>query len=291
MKLGAHMSIAGGVDLALARGAAIGCDAIQIFLKSNMQWRSPAYEPAAVARFRAQCRVPVFAHSSYLINLAAPDPRIRRISVQGVVDEIERATTLGVPFIVMHPGAHLGTGEETGIAAVAGSLDEAFAATPGSPVKIALETTAGQGSCLGHRFEHLAGIIERVRANKRVAVCVDTCHLFAAGYDIRTSAGYETTMKQLVKVIGQKRIVAFHLNDSKKPLGSRVDRHEHIGQGHLGREPFRYVLNDPRWANLPAVLETPKSEDLHEDVENLRVLRSLLVTCPSPRRTSSSRRA
>jgi deoxyribonuclease-4 len=270
IKLGAHMSIAGGVDRALERGASIGCDAIQIFLKNNMQWRGRKLTPGEIERFR-QRTMPVFAHSCYLINLAAPNAGVRQRSIAALVDEIERATALDVPFIVMHPGAHLGSGETAGLKTVARSLDEAFRATRKSPVKIALETTAGQGSNLGYRVEHLDAILQISRHPSRLAVCVDTCHLFAAGYDIRTRQGYESVMKSLSRL----PVVAFHLNDSKKPLGARVDRHEHIGKGHIGLAGFRRVLRDPRWRHLPMVLETPKGEDLREDVENLRALRSL----------------
>ena len=279
IRLGAHMSIAGGVDRAIERGASIGCDTIQIFLKNNMQWTGKKLTDAEARRFRtARTRfgmMPVFAHSCYLINLAAANARIRRKSVRAVIDEIGRATAIGIPFIVMHPGAHMGIGENVGLETIAGSLDEAFRATRRSPVMIALETTAGQGTNLGYRFEHLAEILERSPFPNRLAVCVDTCHLFAAGYDIRTPKGYATTMKQLDATIGCERVVAFHLNDSKKPLGSRVDRHEDIGKGQIGLDGFRNVLRDPRWRDVPMVLETPKSDDLHEDVENLRVLRSL----------------
>jgi deoxyribonuclease-4 len=271
IKLGAHMSIAGGVDRALERGASIGCDAIQIFLKNNMQWRGRKLAPGEIRRFRART-MPVFAHSCYLLNLAAPNGRIRQRSIAALVDEVERAAALGLPFIVMHPGAHLGAGEVAGLKAVARGLDEVFRATRRSPVKIALETTAGQGSNLGYRVEHLDAIFQASDFPCRLAVCVDTCHLFAAGYDIRTRQGYESAMKPLSRL----PVVAFHLNDSKRPLGSRVDRHEHIGQGHIGLAGFRRVLRDRRWQDLPMVLETPKGEDLREDIQNLRVLRSLL---------------
>jgi deoxyribonuclease-4 len=286
-KLGSHMSIAGGVDRAVERGASIGCDAIQIFLKNNMQWAGKAYAAEEVRRFRAAVErtgIAVFAHSGYLLNPCAPNPQFRQRSRDALIDEIQRATQLGVPFIVLHPGAHLGAGEEAGLKLVATTLDEAFRATRRSPVKIALETTAGQGTCLGHRFEHLAAIIAHSRHPDRLAVCVDTCHVFAAGYDIRTAAAYAGVARQLAKL----PVVGFHLNDSKKPLGARVDRHDHIGKGWLGLAAFRQVLNDRRWAKLPMALETPKSDDLHEDVENLRVLRGLL-TRPSTSRTSRPR--
>lgn len=241
-----------------------------------MQWSGPPLRPDEVARFR-QHALPAFAHSGYLLNLASPDPGNRQRSIAALVDEIERATTLGVPFIIMHPGAHLGAGEEAGLRTLVTSLDAVFAATGKSQVRIALETTAGQGTCLGYRFEQLAYALEHCRQPKRLAVCVDTCHIFAAGYDIRTPAGYKSVMAEFDNVIGHQHVAAFHLNDSQKPLRSRVDRHEHIGQGHIGLPAFRCVLRDPRWAGLPMSLETPKSADLHEDVENLNCLRALLA--------------
>ena len=268
-KLGAHMSITGGVDRALERGATVGCHAVQIFLKNNMQWAGKSLDPDEISRFR-QHRLPVFAHSSYLINPASLNPVFRSKSIVALIDEINRATLLGLPFIVLHPGA------QGDLQAAAQSLDEAFVATKHSPVKIALETTAGQGTCLGHRFEHLAAIFQFSKYPARLAVCVDTCHIFAAGYDIRTSKGYRATVCEMEQTFGCDKIAAFHLNDSKKPLGSRVDRHEHIGKGHLGLPAFRNVLRDERWQDLPMVLETPKGPDLAEDIENLRVLRRLL---------------
>ncbi|MGA2220199.1 MAG: deoxyribonuclease IV [Verrucomicrobiia bacterium] len=279
-KLGAHMSIAGGVDQALEHGVSIGCETIQIFLKNNTRWRGKKLGVSEVKKFAALLQTtriaPVFAHSSYLINLASTNLSFLRRSIFGLIDEIVRAERLGVPFIVMHPGSHLGAGERAGLKTIAHSLNEVFRETSGGKVRIALETTAGQGTNLGCRFEQLAEIFELVDQPERLAVCVDTCHIFAAGYDIRTPRGYSATMRELDQTVGHKQIVAFHLNDSKKPLGSRVDRHEHIGKGLLGLDAFRHLLHDPRWRNLPMVLETPKSDDLHEDVENLCVLRSLL---------------
>jgi deoxyribonuclease-4 len=270
------MSIAGGFDLAIERGTSIGCEAIQIFLKNATQWRCRNIDGTEAKRFRdlRKCsgNVPVFAHSSYLINLGVENPR----AVEALADEIRRANALGVPFIVLHPGSHLGAGEDAGLRCVSQNLDAVFAATPNSRVRIALETTAGQGSCLGHRFEHLAAILQSSKHPRRLAVCVDTCHLFAAGYDIRAPRSYETVMREFDAIIGSKHVVAFHLNDSKKELGSRVDRHEQIGKGFVGVEAFRCVLRDERWRGLPMVLETPKSEDMREDVVNLGILRGLL---------------
>ena len=274
------MSIAGGGSRALERGASIGCATVQIFLKNNMQWRANGLVAEEIVEFQARQRAtgiaPVFAHSSYLINLAATNPAFLRQSIAALVDEIERAEALGVPFIVMHPGSHMGRGEAAGLKTIVRSLDRVLASTRRSRVQIALETTAGQGSNLGYRFAHLGEILARVKQPMRLAGCVDTCHLFAAGYDLRTTAGYRQTMRELETTVGRERVVAFHLNDSKTPLGSRVDRHAHIGQGQLGLAAFRRVLRDRHWRRVPMVLETPKSDDLHEDVENLRVLRSLL---------------
>jgi deoxyribonuclease IV len=279
-KLGAHMSIAGGVDQAIDRGATIGCDTIQIFLKSNMQWRGRRPGAAEVLRFKLRQREtkiqPVFAHSSYLVNLAAKNPTFLQMSIASMIDEIQRADVIGIPFIVMHPGAHMGAGEPQGLRQIVRSLNEIFRATRRSPVRIALETTAGQGTNLGYRFEHLAEILSRTANPNRLALCIDTCHLHAAGYDLRTPRAYRKTMKEFDRIVGSKHVVAFHLNDSKTPLGSRVDRHTHIGKGHIGLSAFRCVLRDPRWPKLPMVLETPKSDDLQEDVENLRVLKELL---------------
>jgi len=248
-----------------------------------MQWAGPPLSESDIRQFhqlQSQSDIrPVFAHSTYLLNIAATNPQFRRKSIAALIDEIERASALRIPFIVLHPGAHMGAGEAAGLRTAAASLDEVFRATSRRQVRIALEVTAGQGTCLGHRFEHLAELFQLSDHPQRLAVCVDTCHIFAAGYEIRTRAGYESTMRQLQRLIGRKQIAAFHLNDAQKPLSSRIDRHAHIGQGHLGLEPFRWLLNDARWHHLPMVLETPKEDKdrMTEDVRNLRVLRSLLV--------------
>ncbi|MFZ2641889.1 MAG: deoxyribonuclease IV [Verrucomicrobiia bacterium] len=282
MKLGAHMSIAGGVDKAIERGQRTGCEVIQIFTRGNMQWRCRplrAEEIAAFKALRAETGItPVFAHDSYLINLGATNPATLRMSIDGMVDEVQRADSLGLPFVVSHPGAHMGAGEDAGLRRIADSLKEVFRQTKNSAVKIALETTAGQGTNLGYRFEHLADIIARV-GPERLAVCVDTCHLLAAGYDIREPKSFATVAKEFGRVIGWKFLAAVHLNDSKTPFGSRVDRHEHIGKGHVGKEAFRLVLNHPHFSRVPGVLETPKGdfEDVSPlDKDNLRLLRSLV---------------
>jgi deoxyribonuclease-4 len=278
------MSIAGGADKAIERGRLTGCEAVQIFTRGNMQWRSRplrAEEIAAFKKLRADAGIaPVFAHDSYLINLGATNPVTLRMSIEAMVDELQRAGALGLPFVVSHPGAHMGAGEDAGLRRIAESLKEVFRQTRGSPVKVALETTAGQGTNLGYRFEHLADLIARV-GPERLAVCVDTCHLLAAGYDIRTPRTFAAVAKEFGRVIGWKFLAALHLNDSKTPLGSRVDRHEHIGKGHVGREAFRLVLNHPHFSRVPGVLETPKGnfEDVSPlDKANLRLLRSLAAT-------------
>src|SRR6185503_6121959 len=274
------MSIGGGVWKALERGASIGCEIVQIFVKNNMQWfgRPPSAEDltAYKAELAKKQVSAVFGHTSYLINLAAPPGPIRDSSMKSLLQELEFAAMLNLPFLVMHPGAHVGQGEPEGLKKVAEALDVVFRATKKSKVRIALENTAGQGSCLGYRIEHLAAIYDAVERPDRLAVCLDTCHLFAAGFDIRHAKGWNAAMSQVDSLIGLKQVVAFHLNDSKTRLGSRVDRHEHIGKGEIGLEGFRHVVNDPRFRDLPGCLETPKEKDLREDVENLATLRSLV---------------
>jgi deoxyribonuclease-4 len=282
MKFGAHMSTGGGVWRALDRGREIGCEIVQIFVKNNMQWLGKPHPPADREQFakglvanKFSC---VFGHTGYLINLGAPASENRTKSIQSLVQEIQLATDLGIPFLVLHPGAHLGAGEETGIKQIVAGLNEVFALTKKSPVRIALENTAGQGSCLGNRMSHLGAIFDQVKNPERLGICLDTAHFFAAGHDIRTPKGWDAAIKEVGSLIGLKQILAFHLNDSKTDLGSRVDRHAHIGQGKIGLEGFRHIVNDPRFKKHPGCLETPKSPDMHEDVENLRVLRSLVAT-------------
>jgi len=251
-----------------------------MFVKNNMRWRGKAPDAAALSLYAKERQATsfhcVFGHTGYLINLAARSSDNRTKSLESLVQEIEFAGALGLPFIVMHPGAHLGTGEAEGVKQIVAGLNEVFAITRRSRVRIALENTAGQGSCLGNRFEHLAAIFDGVRNTRRLAVCLDTAHLFAAGYDIRTPKGWNHTMHQLDSLVGLDQVVAFHLNDSKTDLGSQVDRHAHIGQGKIGVEGFRAPVNDPRFERHPACLETPKSDDLHEDILNLKTLRSLI---------------
>src|ERR1051325_7059579 len=280
MKFGAHMSTGGGAWKALQRGAEIQCESVQIFVKNNMQWFGKPYAPNDLALYANEVAAQkfniVFGHTGYLINLgAAPGPN-RDNSIKSLIQEINLAVSLGVPFLVLHPGAHLGAGEEQGIKQIVAGLNEVFRATKKSPLRIALENTAGQGSCLGCDIAHLAAIFDRISDPKRLGVCLDTAHFFAAGYDIRTPKGWDTAIKQVEDLVGLQQVLAFHLNDSKTDLGSHVDRHEHIGKGKIGREAFRHIVNDPRFKNHPGCLETPKSMDMHEDVENLTVLRALL---------------
>lgn len=274
------MSTAGGVARAVRRGEAVGCSAMQIFVKGNTRWEFPPLRAEDATAFRTAMRDSVvrscIAHSIYLVNLASADPVIRRKSLDDLVDELDRCDRLGIGDLVVHPGAHGGAGLEAGVARIAEALNAVLAAHPRGRCRVLLETTAGQGSAVGARFDELAAILRRVRRKARIGVCVDTCHVFAAGYDIRTVAGYEAMWDEFDHVIGRRWLRALHLNDSKAPLGSRRDRHEHIGRGHLGLEPFRLIVNDARLRGLPMVLETEKGPDMAEDRENLRVLRSLV---------------
>jgi deoxyribonuclease-4 len=280
LRLGAHESIAGGLHKAFDLAQSVGCEAVQIFVKPNRQWAVKPLTDEDVSRFKAKAEEtgiqPVVGHASYLLNLATPDEALWTKSRDTLIVELERCEALGVPYLVLHPGSHVGAGEDAGLARVAQALGEIHAATPGFQTRIVLETTAGQGSDLGHRFEHLARLMEHAPEGERLGVCLDTCHVFAAGYELRTPEGYAATMEEFDRVIGLEQLKALHLNDSKGDLGCRKDRHEHIGEGHIGLEGFRHVLNDPRMAGLPGLLETPKGKDLHEDAENLAVLRSLM---------------
>ena len=289
MKLGSHMSAAGGAWKAIERARSVDCQSTQIFVKSNMQWFGKPPKPADAKRFRTELAKgdvgTVFGHAGYLINLAGPDGGNRDKSIESLTREIEIATTLGVPFLVLHPGAHLGQGDNRGVKRIAKALDGIFRATKKSSVRVALENTAGQGTCLGHRIRHLADIFERVKQPERLGVCLDTAHFFAAGYDIRTRNGWDAAIAEVEEMIGLEQVLAFHLNDSKTDLNSRVDRHDHIGHGLIGKKAFAHIVNDPRFADTPGCLETPKSPDLHEDVKNLGTLRSLLKRRKRPGKT------
>ena len=276
--LGAHMSIRGGVSMAIERACSIHCTAMQIFVKNNMQWFAPALAPEEIRAFLDHVQrgqLLSFGHANYLINLAAMNPQFHANSIRALSEELTRADQLELPFLVLHPGAHLGAGEEAGLEKIIASIDEVFRRIPKVKTKIALETTAGQGSCIGHRFEHLAYIVANVHEHERLCVCVDTAHLFAAGYDLGSEAATRRTLREFDRVIGPKRLAAIHLNDSKTARGSRVDRHEHIGKGRIGLDAFRFIVRDRRFRKIPKVLETPKGKDLREDVENLKILRSL----------------
>lgn len=280
MLFGAHCSTAGGFHLALQRAVQIKGDICQIFVKNNMQWFGQAPSAALLAAFGRE-RVAsklhsVFGHAGYLINLGAPDSENRQRSLRSLIQELEFATLLELPFLVLHPGAHLGSGEAAGFKQIISGLNEVIAATKSSRVRIALENTAGQGSCLGHQLQHLAAIYDGVANPRRLGVCLDTAHLFAAGYDIRSPAGWDRAIGEISRSISLEQILAFHLNDSKTELGSRVDRHAHIGHGLIGRKAFGHIVNDPRFAHTPGCLETPKEKDLKDDVRNLATLRSLV---------------
>lgn len=281
--LGAHMSTAGGFAQAVERAQEVEATALQIFAKSARQWRAKPADPEEVERFRDACRAAglvehCLTHASYLINLASPDAALRQRSTEALVDELRRAEQLGIPSVVLHPGSHVGSGEDDGLRRVAESVDRAFAELERSgstAVRLLLENTAGQGTNLGHRFEHLGRIVEECASAERLGVCFDTCHALAAGYDFREAAGYRATIDALGRAVGLSRVLAFHLNDSRFDLGSRRDRHEHIGQGQIGLPGFRRLLCDPRFRGVPMILETPKGEGAEEDRRNLETLRAL----------------
>ena len=278
MRLGAHMSISGGVEKAVGRGQEVGCEAMQIFTKNSNQWKAKPLSAVEATAFRDACQAagigPVIAHSAYLINLAAPDEALYEKSIQACLDELQRCEMLGIPYLVVHPGAHMGTGEEQGLQRIAAAIDRIHRETRTRQAAMALEVTAGQGTTLASKFEHFAAILDQVDEPDRLGFCLDTCHLLAAGYDFRTRQGYDRMMDAWDDLVGIERIRVIHLNDSKKDLGSRVDRHEHIGQGYIGTTGFEFLLNDRRLAELPMVLETPKEDDA--DVRNLATLRRLI---------------
>ncbi|TKJ29394.1 MAG: deoxyribonuclease IV [Chloroflexi bacterium B3_Chlor] len=280
VRLGAHMSIAGGVDKAILRGREVGCETIQIFTRSPRQWRPRSLKDDEIQRFHENKKEtgidPVVAHDCYLINLGSPDGELWQKSLRVFIEEIGHCEALGLPYLVIHPGSHVGTGEEVGLKRIAQSLDLAHEQTEGSRVEVLLEITAGQGTNLGYSFEQLAKLLDLVAADQWLGICFDTCHAFAAGYELRTEEGYQATFQELAELVGLERLKFMHLNDAKGEVGSRLDRHEHIGHGTLGLEPFRMLLNDERFRHLPMVLETPKGPDLKEDRENLRVLRGLV---------------
>lgn len=286
--LGAHQSIAGGHHKAVELGLKTGCQVIQVFTKNTNQWRAKEISAEAACQFRdalagSRLACPL-AHDSYLINLASPDDTLWKRSIEAMIDEVRRASILGIPWVVSHPGAYTTTSEADGLKRIISALDDVLASgthaptVPAATTGILLETTAGQGTTLGWRFEHLAEILSGVKDNRRLGVCFDTCHVFAAGYNMSTPAQYRATMREFDKTVGLDRIRAFHLNDSVKECGSRVDRHAHIGEGKIGLEPFGWLLRDRRFRDLPMVLETPKGQHNGADCDviNLETLRGLV---------------
>jgi deoxyribonuclease IV len=280
------MSIAGGHHLAVDLALRAGCDCLQIFVKNQRQWEARRLADDEVQQFRKAMSgsglESVVAHASYLINLASPDAALRKKSIAAMIDELTRCEALGVPLLIVHPGAHMGAGVDAGIASIAGSLDSIHKATAGFSTRVALEGTAGQGTAIGHQFEHLGHIINSVRDPGRLRVCLDTCHLYAAGHNLADTVAFEAMMDDLEGHVGHDKIACMHTNDSMAPCGSRIDRHEHITKGRIGRKGFENILNDPRLAKVPRILETPKDEDgrgVRLDRLNLKRLRSM-VMCP-----------
>jgi deoxyribonuclease IV len=281
------MSVAGGLPRAVDRAVVHGCDALQIFTKNANQWRGRPLPPDEIRAFRARIRAtgidPVVSHASYLINLATPDEALRVQSMTAMADELERAEALGLLGVVLHPGCYTTGSEAQGLDRIGDALIDLLRDRPRGKTMVLLEHTAGQGTSLGATFEQLAAIIARMRGHRRVGVCLDTCHLLASGYDLVSREGFARTFQDFERLVGFRRLRALHLNDSKRPLGSRVDRHTHLGEGHLGLEPFRRLVNDSRFAGLPMLLETPKADGKAAgaivadplDVKNLTVLRTL----------------
>lgn len=276
MRLGAHISVAGGVDLAIARGEELKCDAIQIFNKNNNQWKAFVLADDVVRRYHRALKTgnihPVVSHSSYLINLATADDALWRKSIASFEEELERCDRLKIPFLVVHPGSHMGAGEDFGIRRVAAALDDIYSRRHFKAMTC-IEHTAGQGNHIGYKFEHLAAIRAQTRARRKVGICLDTCHLFAAGYDYRTPEKYAALMRDFDRIVGIRHIKCFHFNDSKTPLGSRVDRHAAIGKGKIGRSGFRSFLTDPRFREHAGLIETPTDGTGKDERRNLSLLR------------------
>jgi deoxyribonuclease IV len=279
--LGAHMSISGGLSKAIDRGSAAGCGVIQVFTQNSNQWRGKAVSDSEVSLFREKREAAglydVVSHDIYLINLAAAPGEVRDKSLAGFLEEMERCARLGIDKIVMHPGSHVGEGEETGLSRIVEAFDYLLENGKDFTGKILLENTAGQGTNIGYRFEHLRDIRDRSAHPERFGVCFDTCHAFAAGYDFTSEEGYRTVFADFDRILGVENLLAFHFNDSKKGLGSRVDRHDHIGQGVLGLSGFRFLMNDARFVTIPKILETPKGDNEEMDAINLKILRDLVA--------------
>ncbi|MFQ5423482.1 MAG: deoxyribonuclease IV [Phycisphaerae bacterium] len=293
-RFGAHMSVAGGFENAFDAGAAAGCDCLQIFVKNQRQWTAPPLKDEQVAAYRAARRrtglTPVVAHAAYLLNLASPDPALRKKSTRALIDELTRCEALGVAGLVLHPGSHMGDGVDKGIKRIARALDGVHRATGGFRCRVLLESTAGQGTSIGHEIAQLGRILDAASESDRLGVCLDTCHLFAAGYDLSAPDDYERTIGELSQYVGLDRVACVHVNDSKGECGGRLDRHEHIGEGRLGRKGFAHLLNDVRLAAAPRILETPKGvDDRGRDLDrvNLGRLRRLVRR---PRRRAVSQR-
>lgn len=282
VELGSHISTAGGLDKGVARAAALGIKAIQVFTKSERQWQARPLDPAMVVKFREQAPAAgithLVAHDSYLINVASPEPDKWERSREALMIELDRCDELGIPWLVSHPGAHMGSGPGEGVIRVAEAVNRIHAERPDGKASILIETTAGQGSSMGSRFEEIGEIIRLTEDKRRIGVCLDTCHIFAAGYDIRTPETYAETIARFDQLIGLSYLKCLHLNDSLKELNSHVDRHAHIGEGMIGSAGFASVMNDPRLAGLPAILETPKDDEGTLDRKNLAALRGLIVT-------------
>lgn len=280
------MSIAGGIHKAFARAEEAGCRTLQIFSKNERQWQAKPLDAPSIIAFKAEATrsaiSPLIVHGSYLINLGTPTDELWEKSIAAFADELERCEQLEIPFIVLHPGAHTGSGLDAGLQRVAEALNRLFDAGTGGTTTVLLETTAGQGTTLGGTFEDLARLLHLVRHRERVAVCVDTCHMYAAGYDISTAEGYHATIDQLITLVGIDTIKAFHLNDSRGKLGSHLDRHAPIGDGEIGLQGFRSLVNDERFFKTPMIIETPKGSDATDDIRNLTLLRSLRTTNNPP---------
>jgi len=279
--LGAHFSIAGGMYKALYEAVSYQCNTLQIFTKNANTWKEKTLSDKEIAKFKEAKKetgiYEITSHASYLINIAGADKKKSAMSCEALKQELIRCDQLNIPYIVLHPGSHMGDGEINGIMRVADNINRIFKITDGLNTRLLLETTAGQGSGIGHTFEQLAAIIEQIHDKSRIGVCMDTCHIFAAGYDISTSDGYRTTITEFDRVVGLDNLYIIHLNDSKKKAGSRVDRHEHIGEGFIGLDAFKYIINDFRFKNIPKIIETPKAKGIKDgDKMNLNRLKSLL---------------
>lgn len=280
MLLGSHIPTLGGVSKAIDRGVSIGCTAMQIFVKNNMQWFAKPFSGEEITAFthhplRNKLRT-VIAHAGYLINLGTENSENHEKSLRSLGEELIRCDQLEIPYLVLHPGSHLGNGIEHGLNCVIQSLNHVHAEYPKLKVRIVLETTAGQGSCLGSHFEELAEILNRVKESERLRICLDTAHVFAAGYDLSAKNGAQNVFQQFDQIVGLKQLVALHINESKAALGSRVDRHENLGQGKIGLDCFRWIMRSHQLAETPKILETPKGKDLKEDVIAINLLRNFV---------------